>query len=123
MRQNGRQFLEIAKRNKKDEFYTQMHDIESELSYYQDKFQGKVVYYNCDDPQKSNFFKYFYTNFSKLKLKKLIATSYSKEGKAKLKRRVSFIPLKSCGFSSKTHYQEKNHYSNHTNAINLITRP
>jgi len=70
--------LHNANKAKKDEFYTQLADIENELKYYKEKFQGKVVYCNCDDPFESNFFKYFASNFNALGLKKLIATSYVK---------------------------------------------
>lgn len=69
--------LDRAKKNKADEFYTQMPDIEAELRHYKKHFRGKVVLCNCDDPFESNFFKYFATNFNHLGLKKLIATSYS----------------------------------------------
>jgi len=68
--------LHKASLAKKDEFYTQMADIEKELMHYKGQFWGKVVYCNCDDPYESNFFKYFATNFNALKLKKLIATSF-----------------------------------------------
>ena len=51
--------LHNAKNNKKDEFYTQLVDIENELRHYKDHFKGKVVYCNCDDPRVSNFFHYF----------------------------------------------------------------
>ncbi|MDD4027117.1 MAG: adenine-specific methyltransferase EcoRI family protein [Candidatus Shapirobacteria bacterium] len=61
---------------KKDEFYTQLADIEKELKHYKDQFRDKVIFCNCDDPFESNFFKYFAANFNSLKLKKLIATSY-----------------------------------------------
>lgn len=61
---------------KKDEFYTQLVDIEKELKHYKSQFRGKVVYCNCDDPFESNFFKYFAANFKVLGLKKLITTSY-----------------------------------------------
>lgn len=70
--------LHNANRAKKDEFYTQLVDIENELRHYKEQFHGKVVYCNCDDPYESNFFKYFASNFNALKLKKLIATSYTK---------------------------------------------
>ncbi len=60
----------------KDEFYTQLVDIEKELCHYKDSFKGKTVFCNCDDPYESNFFKYFASNFNFLKLKKLIATCY-----------------------------------------------
>ena len=69
--------LHKAKREKKDEFYTQLVDIENEVKHYKPHFEGKVVYLNCDDPWESNFFKYFAMNFNHLKLKKLIATSYA----------------------------------------------
>ncbi|MFA5743174.1 MAG: adenine-specific methyltransferase EcoRI family protein [Candidatus Paceibacterota bacterium] len=70
--------LHKASRAKKDEFYTQLVDIEKELKHYKEQFRGKVVYCNCDDPFESNFFKYFAANFNALGLKKLIATSYTK---------------------------------------------
>ena len=69
-------FMDKAKREKADEFYTQLADIENELRYYKEQFKDKVVFCNCDDPFESNFFKYFALNFNHLKLKKLIATSY-----------------------------------------------
>lgn len=69
--------LHKASQAKKDEFYTQLVDIEKELKHYKDQFKGKVVYCNCDDPFESNFFKYFASKFNELKLKKLITTSYS----------------------------------------------
>lgn len=68
--------LHKAHKAKKDEFYTQLIDIEKELKHYKDQFRGKVVYCNCDDPFESNFFKYFAANFNAWGLKKLITTSY-----------------------------------------------
>ena len=68
--------LHAAKDSKNDEFYTQLEDIEKELSHYKHHFKGKVVFCNCDDPYESNFFKYFALNFNHLGLKKLIATSF-----------------------------------------------
>ncbi len=70
--------LHKASQAKKDEFYTQLIDIEKELKHYKKQFRGKVVYCNCDDPFESNFFKYFAANFNALGLKKLITTSYVK---------------------------------------------
>ena len=58
-----------------DEFYTRLKDIEKELSKF--NFNNKIVYCNCDNPEFSNFYKYFYDNFNKLGLKKLLATYYS----------------------------------------------
>ena len=66
-----------ANKAKKDEFYTQLSDIENELRHYKDFFRGKIVFCNCDDPYESNFVKYFAMNFNALGLKKLIATSYA----------------------------------------------
>src|SRR5690606_37000562 len=71
--------LHKAKDNKKDEFYTQLSDIERELKYYKHHFKDKVVYCNCDDPRVSNFFQYFALNFEKLGLKKLITTCYKNQ--------------------------------------------
>ena len=68
-----------AKRDKKDEFYTQRTDIENELRHYKEHFRGKVVLCNCDDPRESEFFKYFVENFEKLGLKRLIATCYKSQ--------------------------------------------
>ena len=71
--------LTQAKNSKKDEFYTQLEDIEQELRHYKKHFKNKVVYCNCDDPRVSNFFKYFSLNFEKLGLKKLITTCYKNQ--------------------------------------------
>lgn len=68
--------LHAAKDAKKDEFYTQLEDIENELQNYKVYFKNKVVYCNCDDPRVSNFFKYFRLKFKNLGLKKLITTCY-----------------------------------------------
>lgn len=68
--------LHSAKRNKKDEFYTQIVDIEREMWHYRHHFKGKVVYCNCDDPYISAFFKYFAKNFEFLGVKKLVTTCY-----------------------------------------------
>lgn len=70
--------LTAAKRNKNDEFYTQLSDIENELKHYRKHFAGKTVYCNCDDGVMSNFFKYFMLNFKFLGLDRLIATSYGR---------------------------------------------
>ena len=68
--------LHKAKAAKNDEFYTQLSDIENELSNYKDHFRNKVVYCNCDDPKESNFYTYFYLNYAHLGLKGLIVTCY-----------------------------------------------
>jgi hypothetical protein len=69
--------LNAAKTAKKDEFYTEMIDIERELQYYWPHFRNKVIFCNCDDPYESNFFKYFALHFNHLGLKKLICTCYN----------------------------------------------
>lgn len=73
--------LTNAKRAKNDEFYTQYHDIEKEITAYleydPDVFRGKTVLLPCDDPEWSNFTKYFAQNFERFGLKKLISTSYA----------------------------------------------
>ncbi len=69
--------LNAAKEAKKDEFYTQLSDIENELRHYREHFRGKTILCNCDDPYESNFFKYFANNFNAFGLKKLIATCYN----------------------------------------------
>ena len=73
--------LHKAKNAKNDEFYTQYNDIEKEmqayLEYDPDVFRGKTILLPCDDPEWSNFTKYFAQNFDTFGLKKLISTSYA----------------------------------------------
>lgn len=76
---NRNKILSTAKANKKDEFYTQLSDIENELRHYKHHFKDKIVFCNCDDPRVSNFFKYFALNFEHLGLKKLITTCYKNQ--------------------------------------------
>lgn len=71
--------LHKAKKEKNDEFYTQLCDIENELKHYKEHFRGKTVLCNCDDPRVSNFFHYFSYNFEHLGLKKLITTCYKNQ--------------------------------------------
>ena len=59
---------------KDDEFYTRMEDIESEIPFYSHHFRGKKIYLNCDDPKKSNFYKYFSENFDKIGISELHCT-------------------------------------------------
>lgn len=77
--------LGAARKAKNDEFYTQFHDIEKEMNAYldydPDVFRGKTVLLPCDDPEWSNFTKYFAQNFERLGLKKLISTSYARNSK------------------------------------------
>jgi len=71
--------LHRASKAKKDEFYTQLPDIESELTHYKKHFKQRIVYCNCDDPRISNFFHYFSYDFESLGLKKLITTCYKNQ--------------------------------------------
>lgn len=71
---NNNTTLHNAKRNKKDEFYTRYEDISAEIAYYKEFLKGKKVYCNCDDPEVSNFWRYFHEHFSDLGLKKLVST-------------------------------------------------
>ncbi len=77
--------LTNAKTAKNDEFYTQYHDIEAEMSAYleynPDVFRGKTILMPCDDPESSNFTRYFAAKFAELGLKKLISTSFAQESK------------------------------------------
>jgi hypothetical protein len=77
--------LGAAREAKFDEFYTQYHDIEKEMNAYldfdKDVFRDKIVLLPCDDPEWSNFTKYFAQNFERLGLKKLISTSYAPDSK------------------------------------------
>ena len=75
------QNLNQAKSAKKDEFYTQLVDIENELKHYKEHFRGKTILCNCDDPRVSNFFHYFSYNFEMLGLKKLITTCYKSQNR------------------------------------------
>jgi hypothetical protein len=77
--------LSNAKKAKNDEFYTQYHDIEKEITAYieynPNVFMGKTVLLPCDDPEWSNFTKFFAQNFERFGLKKLISTSYAVDSK------------------------------------------
>ena len=81
----GNSKLNEAKVAKNDEFYTQYDDIQNEINAYveynPDVFRDKVVLLPCDDPEWSNFTKFFVNNFKAFGLKKLISTSYAVESK------------------------------------------
>lgn len=95
--------LNAAKTAKKDEFYTQLTDIERELQHYWQHFRGKVVLCNCDDPYESNFFKYFALRFNQLGLKKLICTCY--DGSPLAGTQLSLFSLDTNGNEKKTAYK------------------
>lgn len=73
----AKQRLDVARRDMFNEFFTRLEDIEIELEHYDRHFKGKVVFCNCDDPKQSNFWKHLRTHFKRLKMKKLIATSFT----------------------------------------------
>ena len=95
--------LNAAKTAKKDEFYTQLTDIERELQHYWPHFRDKVVLCNCDDPYESNFFKYFSLRFNQLGLKKLICTCY--DGSPVAGTQLSLFSLDKEGNEKKTAYK------------------
>ena len=78
-KQSSNKNLHKASKAKKDEFYTQLSDIEKELGHYKKHFKNKIVFCNCDDPSVSNFFHYFSYKFEELGLKKLITTCYKNQ--------------------------------------------
>jgi len=91
---NDNAILNTAKRDKKDEFYTQLVDIERELRHYRKHFRGKTVYCNCDDPYVSAFSEYFTKNFEFLGLKKLITTCYKSLTMDRFSRNDSELAIK-----------------------------
>lgn len=95
--------LDAAKTAKKDEFYTQLTDIERELQHYWQHFKDKVVLCNCDDPYESNFFRYFALRFNQLGLKKLICTCY--DGSPVAGTQLSLFSLDAEGNEKKTAYK------------------
>ena len=98
-RQVDHALLDNAKINKKDEFYTQLIDIEKELIHYTKHFKDKIVYCNCDYPEKSNFWKYFHNHFEELGLRELFATYYG-EGASFYRfdgKETTITPLKGNG--------------------------
>lgn len=90
----GNTNLHRANKEKNDEFYTRLNNIESELKHYAGHFNDKVIFCNCDDPFESNFFKYFAMNFNFLKIKKLICTCYDNSPVAYTQ--LSFLGEDSC---------------------------
>ncbi|WP_051521829.1 adenine-specific methyltransferase EcoRI family protein [Mycoplasma leonicaptivi] len=97
--------LELAKKNKNDEFYTQLADIQKEVNAYiefnPDVFRDKTILLPCDDPEWSNFTKFFAQNFEKFGLKKLISTSYSQQKKSLEDLRISLFELESPKYDKK----------------------
>src|SRR5664280_3377483 len=85
-RPTGNEVLQAAKKAKQDEFYTQWVDIEREMNAYleydPDAFRDKTVLLPCDDPEWSNFTKFFALHFADLGMRKLISPSYAPESNA-----------------------------------------
>ncbi len=96
--------LSSARTAKKDEFYTQYEDIEKEMNAYiefnKDVFCNKIVLCPCDDPEWSNFTKYFAANFERLGIKKLISTSYVKSAGS---RQLTLLEKDSPKYNEKKH--------------------
>ncbi len=96
--------LSSARSAKKDEFYTQYEDIEKEMNAYieynKNVFRNKTVLCPCDDPEWSNFTKYFAANFERLGLKKLISTSFAKSAGS---QQLTLFEKDSPKFDSKKH--------------------
>lgn len=84
----GNKNLHAAKKAKNDEFYTQMEYIIAEMDAYLERdpnlFAGKTVLLPCDDPEKSNFTKYFVSNFDDLGLEKLVSTGHKADARGKI---------------------------------------
>ena len=93
----GNRSLREARQRKNDEFYTLYEYIQKEvnayLEYDPDTFRDKVILCPCDDPEWSNFTKFFAQNFELLGLKKLISTSYSIESKKEKYERFHQISI------------------------------
>lgn len=107
---NTNKNLSKANIAKNDEFYTQITDIEKEMKYYEDKFKGKHIFCNCDDPEFSNFWRYFALNFDRLGLKRLTSTHYDegvstyqmdmyKEVPSDAKNKKTFLTLEGMGIN------------------------
>lgn len=93
--------LNSANLNENDEFYTLKKEIEKEVSYYKKHFKNKIVYCNCDEYTKSNFWNFFYEHFEEYGLKKLMCTYFKNEGEVYLYEydgsTISKIPLEGNG--------------------------
>lgn len=81
--------LILAKEKKDNEFYTLYEDIEKEIPFYKGHLKGKIIYMPCDNPELSNFWKFFKNNFKELELKKIIATHISLNGEKVFKTEFS----------------------------------
>lgn len=96
--------LHAAKNAKNDEFYTQYEDIEREMNAYvefnKDVFRDKIILLPCDDPEWSNFTKYFAANFERFGIKKLISTSYAKSSG---NQQISLFEMNSPQFDESKH--------------------
>ena len=97
--------LHKAKNDKFNEFYTEYSDIEKEMNAYieynPEVFKNKTILLPCDDPEWSNFTKYFAQNFERFGLKKLISTSYASEKKEFVFQQLSLFEQNSSKFDAK----------------------
>lgn len=69
-----------ARKNKNDEFYTQLRDIENEMRHYREHFKDKIIYMNTDHPDRSEFWRFFKLQFNIIKAKRIVSTYYSHDG-------------------------------------------
>ena len=106
--------LNAAKTAKKDEFYTQYSDIEKEMNAYleydENVFRDKTILLPCDDPEWSNFTKYFAQNFQKFGLRKLISTSYAPSART-LREQPTLFETQSPVFDEETSNQKGKIYT------------
>ena len=91
--------LNNAAKVRNDEFYTRIEDIEQELQHYKNHFENKIIYCNCDNPQTSDFYRYFHNNFKDLKLKKIITTHYDASEQAYMYEFNGIIHMKTYLFN------------------------
>ncbi len=91
IKQGMQKQMQAAKSNKNDEFYTRYEDIEKELKHCRKHFKGKTILLNCDDPEWSNFWKYFRANMAEFGIKRLIATHYNMDGSPSYKMEARLV--------------------------------
>ena len=96
-----------ARLAKNDEFYTQKNDIENELHHYDDHFNGKVVYCNCDDPQVSEFYKYFKNKFKILRLQRIITATYRSENPENRRTESDLVAERHIEYNKKGDHKER----------------
>jgi hypothetical protein len=115
--------MHSAKKAKNDEFYTQLPDIENELKHYKDHFYGKSIFCNCDDPERSFFWKYFSLNFNFLGLKRLTSTHYAPTGGAYKLEQLSYDNTVKTELSGDGDFRSDESMKSLNNADIVVTNP